>query len=190
MGMSLPETPDFAALDQAAAVLAGRQKEVLTEIGVMGLGWSNNESVFVYVLMILLQIDEVSAAIIFATLNTTRARIDLIRRLAKVKIADAAVAQGLSRLLRRFDACTQIRNEFNHCVYTLNEKGEITHTQALRLQETRNSLSLGTLRAMDESRVGEIKETNRQLKRLNRDLWAFLPVLKAHIETVASKGPA
>ena len=38
--------------------------------------WSNNESLFIYVLMILLRTDEASAAVVFATLNTTRA--DLI----------------------------------------------------------------------------------------------------------------
>ena len=34
--------------------------------------WSNSESLFIYVLMILLRTDEASAAVEFATLNTTR----------------------------------------------------------------------------------------------------------------------
>ena len=96
--------------------------------------------------MILLDTDDVAAAIIFSTLNTTRARTDLIRRLAMVRIADADIAQALARLLKRFDACTLIRNEFNHCVYNLNERGEITHTQVMRVQERRGALSLGETR--------------------------------------------
>ena len=38
----------------------------------------------IYVLMILLRTNEASAAVVFATLNTTRARLDLIQRLAKI----------------------------------------------------------------------------------------------------------
>ena len=34
--------------------------------------WSNSESLFIYALMILLRTDEASAAVVFATLNTTR----------------------------------------------------------------------------------------------------------------------
>jgi hypothetical protein len=179
----LPRQPDFAAVEAAAPAFAARQNEILAQIGAMGLGWSNNESMLVYVLMILLDTDEVSAAIVFSTLNTTRARVDLIRRLAMVRITDPVVAQTLTRLLKRFDAYTQIRNEFNHCVYSLNEFGEITHTQLMRVQERKSALSLGEMRPMDAARVKEIKETNRQLKRLNRDLWAFLPELRQHIES-------
>jgi hypothetical protein len=183
---SLPRQPDFAAVEAAAPAFAERQSYILAQIGNLGLAWSNNESVFVYILMILLETDDVSAAIVFSTLNTTRARIDLVRRLATVKVADPAISQSLTRLLKRFDACTQVRNELNHCVYTLNAKGEITHTQALKVQESKGALSLGAVRAMDESRLKEITETNRQLKRLNRDLWAFLPQLKQHLESKKS----
>jgi len=186
----LPRQPDFAAVEAAAPAFATRQSEILAQIGALGLGWSNNESMLVYVLMILLDTDDVAAAIIFSTLNTTRARVDLIRRLAMVRITDADIAQALARLLKRFDACTLIRNEFNHCVYNLNERGEITHTQVMRVQERRGALSLGETRPMDDARLKEINETNRQLKRLNRDLWAFLPALKKHIETRKTGGRA
>jgi DNA integrity scanning protein DisA with diadenylate cyclase activity len=161
----------------------------LTLIGNLILSWSNNESVFVYIIMILLETDEISAAVVFSTLNTTRARLDLIRRLAAVKIKDPAVAQNLTRLVRRFDACTKVRNEMNHCIYSLNERGEIVSTQLMRVEETRGRLSLGDMRSMDNARVQEITETIRQLKRLNRDLWGFLPVLRSHIDQAVSKEP-
>jgi hypothetical protein len=41
--------------------------------------------------MLLMETDEATAAIVFATLNTTRARIDLIERLAKIKVGDKKV---------------------------------------------------------------------------------------------------
>lgn len=60
----------------------------LTLIGNLVHCWSNNESLFIYILMLLMETDEATAAIVFATLNTTRARIDLIERLAKIKVGD------------------------------------------------------------------------------------------------------
>lgn len=61
----------------------------LTLIGNLVHCWSNNESLFIYILMLLMETDEATAAIVYATLNTTRARIDLIERLAKIKVKEA-----------------------------------------------------------------------------------------------------
>ncbi|SFL93052.1 hypothetical protein SAMN04488125_1318 [Methylorubrum salsuginis] len=177
----LPTPPNFPAVEQAAPGFAERQQHILMQIGNLGLNWSNNESMFIYVLMVLLDVEEVDAAIIFSTLNTTRARLDLVRRLATVKIRDAAVAATLKRLIRRFEAATRLRNEFNHCMYQINAQGEITHTHLMRPHEAGGRLSLGELREMDERRIQEIVDTNRQLKRLNRDLWELLPQLRAAI---------
>jgi hypothetical protein len=179
MSSQLPAPPNFGAVEKAAPGFAKRQHHILMQIGNLGLNWSNNESMFIYVVMVLLDVEEVEAAIIFSTLNTTRARLDLVRRLAMVKIRDEAAAIALKRLIRRFEAATRLRNEFNHCMYKLNAQGEITHTHLMRPHEEGGRLTLGELREMDEGRVAEIVEANRQLKRLNRDLWAFLPQLKA-----------
>lgn len=124
-------------------------------------------------------------SIVFSTLNTTRARLDLVRRLGMVKIRDPAAAQVLKRLIKRFEAGTRLRNEFNHCMYRLNAQGEITHTHLMRPHEEGGRLTLGDLREMDERRVQEIVEANRQLKQLNRDLWDFLPQLRASLAAVS-----
>ncbi|MFX6949686.1 hypothetical protein ABTH81_21645, partial [Acinetobacter baumannii] len=79
--------------------------------------WTNNESLFIYVLMLLLRTDQASAALTFATLNTTRARLDLIQRLAKITIRDPNLEKALSKIIERFNESTVIRNEFNHCMY-------------------------------------------------------------------------
>lgn len=100
----------------------------LTLIGNLVHCWSNNESLFIYILMLLMETDEATAAIVFATLNTTRARIDLIERLAKIKVGDKQVEKKLDDIVERFNDSTRMRNEFNHCMYVLDERGEITHT--------------------------------------------------------------
>ena len=89
----LPPKPDFDVLAAAAPASADRRTFVLALIGNLICSWSNNESLFIYVLMILLRTDEASAAVVFATLNTTRARLDLIQRLAKIRVTDKALVE-------------------------------------------------------------------------------------------------
>lgn len=185
MRTDLPAAPDFDAIQPPKGEAALRQTQILSLIGNLGLSWSNNESLFVYVLMLLLRTDEVTAALVFGTLNTSRARLDLIRRLASVKLTDPAVAQTLERLIRRFNATTKVRNDLTHAMSEVNAAGEITHTNTMRIVEQGGRLGLGTRRPMDDARVRELTDVNRQLTRLNRDLWQFLPVLAAALDAPA-----
>jgi hypothetical protein len=181
MPVKLPEKPDFETIEAAAIDSADRRTMVLALIGNLVFTWSNNESMFIYVLMILLETDEVSAAIVFATLNTTRARIDLVQRLAKAKIADRDAAKALDKLISRFNECTKVRNEFNHCMYTVDGRGDITHTHAMKIRDQGGKLVLGEIRAMDDARVKELVAVVGSLGKLNRDLWDFLPRLQQFV---------
>lgn len=179
----LPPKPDFAALEAAAPKSADRRTTILALIGNVVLNWSNNESLFIYVLMLLQKTDQASAAILFATLNTTRARLDLIQRLARIKIKDKTLNKELDRLIERFNGGTHIRNEFNHCMYTVDGSGEISQTQSMRLVQTRGNLQFGETKPLDDARVNEMTEAVREMTRLNRDIWDFLPRLEAHLRS-------
>jgi hypothetical protein len=180
----LPPKPDFAALEAAAPKGADRRTTLLALIGSMVLNWSNNESLFIYVLMLLLNTDEVAAAIVFATLNTTRARLDLIQRLAKIRIRDKTLDRDLADLIDQFNEATQLRNELNHCMYTVDSNGEIVQTQAMRLVQTRTALKFGEVKPMNEARLQEMTDAGLKMAQLNRDIWAFLPRLQAHLTSV------
>jgi hypothetical protein len=186
MPSRLPTKPDFEAIEAAALDSADRRTMILALIGNLVFSWSNNESMFIYVLMILLETDEVSAAIVFATLNTTRARLDLVQRLAKAKLRDPDTAKVLQKLIDRFNTCTRIRNEFNHCMYTVSDRGDITHTHAMKIRETAGQLVLGEVRAMDDNRIQELIKTVNNLKKLNRELWDILPRLQQGVGAITS----
>jgi len=175
----LPPRPGFEAIEAVASDTASRRTLILALIGNISFSWSNNESMFVYVLMLLLDTDEVSAAVVFSTLNTTRARLDLVQRLAALKLAGKPAAAGLEDLIKRFNAATKTRNEFNHCVFGMDETGVITHTHSLRITENRGRLTFGSVRPMDDARLEEMERAVADLKALNRDLWDFLPVLES-----------
>ena len=178
---NLPRRPDFAARVAAAPESADRRTAILALIGYLVFNWSNNESLFIYVLMLLLKVDQASAAIVFATLNTTRARLDLIQRLARIKIKDKALSKELDRLIERFNDGTHIRNEFNHCMYTVDSGGELSHTQSMRLVQTRSDLRFGETKPLDDARIHEMVEAVREMARINREIWDFLPRLEAHL---------
>ena len=181
MPAPLPPRPDFESIDAVAPKSADRRTTVLALIGNLVFSWSNNESLFIYLLMILLRTDQTSAAIVFATLNTTRARLDLIQRLARTQVTDRAIIRTLDDLIERFNDYTRIRNEFNHCMYNVDSRGDITHTHSIRIVETRKRLQLGEVKPMDDARIKEMVMTVQGLKMLNRDIWNFMPKLDQHL---------
>jgi hypothetical protein len=179
----LPSRPEFEAIEAVAHKTADRRTEILALIGNLVYSWSNNESMFIYVIMLLLGTNQTSAMVVFATLNTTRARLDLVQRLAVARISDKTIAKELDALIDRFNETTRFRNEFNHCIYTVNDHGEITHTHALRVQERKGRLDVGQPRKMDKARTKAIVDTINELRQLNRDLWNLLPRLEASLSS-------
>ncbi len=177
----LPPKPDFEALAASAPASADRRTLVLALIGNLVSNWTNNESLFIYVLMILLKTDQESAALTFATLNTTRARLDLIQRLARITIKDKTLDKALAKIIERFNDTTHIRNEFNHCMYIVDAQGQITHTQSMRIVQTRDNLQFGEMKPMDDARLREMIKATKEMARINRDIWDFLPRLESHV---------
>lgn len=185
MSSNLPPKPDFDAIAASAPSTADRRTLILALIGNLVSSWSNNESMFIYVLMILLRTSQESAALTFATLNTTRARLDLIQRLAKITIRDKSLEKTLSKIIDRFNESTAVRNEFNHCMYVTDASGQITHTQSMRIVQTKDSLQFGEMKPMDDARLKSMVKTTRDMARINREIWEFLPRLESHLRSTA-----
>ncbi len=164
----LPDPPDFNAIEIAARETVASRANLMALIGQLVFSSSNNESLLIYVLMILLQTDEASAAIVFSTLNTTRARLDLVTRLARIKIDDREVRSVLDQLIKDFNETNQVRNEFLHAMYTVDGNGAITHTQTMRLVVKGGKISFGQQHAIDQKRLDGILKTCGDLRNLNR----------------------
>src|ERR1700674_2659717 len=178
----LPPRPDFEAMAAAAPASADRRTLILSLIGNLIVSWSNNESLFISVLMILLETDQASAAIVFATLNTTRARLDLIQRLSRIKLRDEKLDKALSKLIDRFNRSTALRNEFNHCMYITDEAGQITHTQSMRIVESREHLQFGIRKPLDDARLKNMIEAAKEMTFTNRGICEMLPRLYCHLQ--------
>jgi hypothetical protein len=175
----LPPRPDFAAIEKAARDTAAGRQNLMTLIGQLVFSWSNNESLLIYVLMLLLRTDERSAAVVFSTLNTTRARLDLVRRLALLHLHDPAARAEIDRTIELFNDANRIRNEFMHAMYFVNEQGQITHTQMLRFIERKGRVSFGERQPIDAKRIQTLIAVHDRLGQLNRQVWDLLPRLQA-----------
>ncbi len=176
--MRVPPSPNFKAIEAVAPSSAGQRHDIVAHVGNLVFTWANNESLFIYLLQILLETDFEGAAITFVTLNTTRARLDLVRRLTKLRVRDPEVVKKVDKLIERFNECTKLRNELNHSIYEIDAGGSITHSSELKLRETKDGLSLASRRPFDAARIRQIEGTVRKLTKLNRDLWAFMPELE------------
>jgi hypothetical protein len=178
----LPPPPDFDhLLTRQSPRTASQRTDILALIGNLIFVWSNNESLWIYVLMLLLRTDKVSAALVFATLNTTRARLDLIRRLAKANLKDQSLAEELSELMARFEKSTKLRNSFNHCMYSVDESGTITHTSSMRVEERKGEMHFGIPKPLDARQIKMMELAIQNATQLNRDIWFFLPRLDANL---------
>lgn len=173
--------PDFVSLDEAALATADRRTFLLALIGNLAFAWSNNESMFIYLIKALMQTDEASAVIVFVTLNTARARIELVERLGHAKVRDPLLVKGLDSLIARFNDCTRIRNEFNHCMYAIDDQGVMSHTQSFRIREVDGMPELERPKPIDDKRIAHMLETIEEMKRINREFWDLVPKLEAHL---------
>lgn len=182
----LPEPPDFEAIEAAARETYASRSNLMALIGQLVFSSSNNESLLIYVLMVLLQTDEASAATVFSTLNTTRARLDLVSRLARIKVGDRETCLAVEQLVRDFNETNQVRNEFLHAMYTVDAKGAITHTQTMRLISKGGRLSFGQQHAIDQARLDGLVRTCADLRALNKKIWDLLPRLQKAVKAAAS----
>lgn len=146
-------------------------------VGRFMFNWSNNESMLIYVMMALMRTDEISAAVVYSTLNTTRARLDLVRRLAKLHLRDRKLRRQLDDVIERFNACTRLRNAFQHSIYACDAEGNLSQMRALRVSETRRRISFGDPTMLDAERIDELRSALGELQTLNQDIRALLPEL-------------
>ncbi|GEP54687.1 hypothetical protein [Reyranella soli] len=187
---TLPARPDFEAIEKAARQSGASSASLMGLIGQLVFSWSNNESMLIYILKVLLQTDEPAAATVFSTLNTTRARLDLVSRLGRIKLADRETRMALDHVVRCFNEINAVRNEFLHAMYAVDAKGRITHTQTMRLINKSGRLTFGQQHAIDRERIEGLVRTCNELRVLNRKVWDLLPQLAKAVESAASVSSA
>ncbi|MFN7025898.1 MAG: hypothetical protein ACK4QP_15570 [Pseudorhizobium sp.] len=148
-----------------------RFKDVLLLVGQLNYTWTNTESLLIHMIAGLAGTDKETAIVIFLTLNTPRARMDLVERLAKLSRTPAACRADVLDVTRRLGEQARLRNKYNHCIYSFDADGESGLTQSMRIFESRDAVKYGKVEALDDVELTRIQDCIKSLIEINRIFW-------------------
>ncbi len=148
--------------------------DVLLRVGRLNYVWTNTESLLIYIIAHLLNVEKEAAVVVFLTLNTTRARIDLVERLAKLPSTPAADRKAVLSSMSRLKKESKMRNKYNHCIYSFDEKGEISSTQLMRLVEDDKEIRYGKIEQMNDREIELLEKSIAEIVNISKALWAFI----------------
>ena len=152
--------------------------DVLLRVGRLNYVWTNTESLLIYVIAHLLKVDKDAAVVVFLTLNTTRARIDLVERLAKLRSTPAADRKPVLQAMSRLKKESRTRNKYNHCIYSFDENGDISSTQLMRLVEDDKQVRYGKVELMDEREIDLLEKSIAEIVDISKSIWSFVHASK------------
>jgi len=158
-----------------------RINQVLQLVGQLNYVWTNTESLFIYLITHLAGTSKEVAIVIFLTLNTTRARLDLLERLARVSSTQEPTRDAVLGIIDRLKRESRVRNKYNHCIYSFDAQGELSGTQLMRIAEINNDLKYGKSESLDEDEMDRIRLAIENITTVNREIWEFMAT--SHIDT-------
>ncbi|HEV7346535.1 MAG TPA: hypothetical protein VGN60_12975 [Devosia sp.] len=151
-----------------------KMDKVLQLVGQLNYVWTNTESLFIYLIAHLTGTNKEAAVVIFLTLNTTRARIDLLERLAKLKSTPPQTRRAVLDVTERLKQQSKVRNKYNHCIYSFDANGELSGTQLMRIAEWGDDIKYGKLEDLDEKEMDRIEAAIAGITAVNREIWSFM----------------
>lgn len=157
-----------AAPSQATST---RLQDILLLIGQLNYTWTNTESLLIHMIAGLAKVDKETAIVIFLTLNTTRARVDLVERLTKMRKTAPACRKEILEATRRLSDEAKLRNKYNHCIYSFDPDSGRNVTQSMRIFESRDEIKYGKIEELDAREIGRIRESINSLVAINRMFW-------------------
>ena len=148
--------------------------EALLLIGRLNYTWTNTESLLVHLIAGLARTDKDSAVILFLTLNTMRARVDVVERLAKLDRVPAAERARILAATRALVQLSATRNRYNHSIYAFDSESGDVRTILMRIADKKDAIKVGQSSALDAAAMEEIQAATRQLAELNREIWSIV----------------
>lgn len=151
-----------------------RNDELLLLIGRLNYVWTNTESLLIYLMAFLMGSRKDVAIVTFLTLNTSRARLDLVDRLLRLETTEATIRSSLAPLVAKMKAASRVRNKYNHCIYSFDENGEIDAAQLLKIFDDGETLVYGKIESIDDKEILSINQSITNIVSINRSILYFL----------------
>ncbi|OSP54793.1 hypothetical protein [Pseudoruegeria sp. SK021] len=149
-------------------------EEILPLLGRLNLTYTNTESLLIHLIAGLSGTSKDVALIIYLTLNTTRARTDLVERLAKMDNRAPRERDSVLKVTRQLIKLSGLRNRYNHCIFAVDADGRNPRTIMMRIADRRDSTKMGKTDQLDSVALDELQQTVEGLTRLNRDVWGVI----------------
>ncbi len=143
-------------------------------VGRLNYMWTNTESLLIHLIAGLTGSNKDVAVIIFLTLNTTRARIDLVERLAKMEGRPAEIRDPILKHTQRLSRLSSVRNKYNHCIYSFDQESGNPKTILMRIADRKTDIKLGREDTVDDEAMKEIEDVVAQLSTANNDIWNLI----------------
>jgi hypothetical protein len=158
---------------------AAHNMSILVAIGGLVVNWANNESVFMAMLQALVSGGEHTAAIIWQSQRTSRARLELVARLVREQVSDPALVNDIEQSMSQFEGFSRVRNFYCHATYEhdpidgaiLGAHGMTLSNEGAPIIFERKLFNRGTL--------NEIGDVSMRLAAYNRHLWNLVERLQA-----------
>ncbi len=146
-------------------------QEILLLVGQLNYTWTNTESLLIYLIAGLAGVDKETAIVIFLTLNTPRARIDLVERLAKMQKIQSRQRSEILDVTRELSTQSKLRNKYNHCIYSFDPESGKGITQLMRIFESKDEIKYGKIESLDDNEIEKIKDSISSLVSINKKIW-------------------
>lgn len=143
-------------------------------VGRLNYAWTNTESLLIHIIAGLARIDLETATVVFMTLNTSRARIDLVQRLSKLDRVQGEERSKVISLTARMQKVGHIRNRYNHCIYAFDSNSAATHTILMRIADRKDAIKMGQVEQLDQDTRDGIYRAIDELGDINREIWKLL----------------
>lgn len=148
--------------------------DILLLIGRLNYSWTNTESLLLHLIAGLAGTTKDVAVVIFLTLNTTRARVDLVERLAKMNTQDTAEREAVLKLTRSLMRLSGARNRFNHCIYAFDPDGGPPKSILMRIADRKDSIRMGQSLDLDAAAIDHIRQSIEDLAKINQSIWGHI----------------
>lgn len=159
--------------DQQESSVPSHIEPFLRLLGELNYSWTNTESLLIHMIAGLAHVDEEVAVVIFLTLNTTRARMELVERLSKLPAVDAKTREQVLEFTSAMQRVSALKNHYNHCIYSVDTETGGTKTILMRIADRRSEIKMGRTGNLDEPALKEIRTAINKLSDLNLALWDF-----------------
>lgn len=149
-------------------------QHILLMVGQLNYAWTNTESMLIHLIAGLARIDKETAIVIFLTLNTTRARLDLVERLAKMARTDDACRDDVLSVASALGRESRLRNKYNHCIYSFDPDGGNAKTILMRIFDDKKNIKYGKTELIDAREMARLQTSRRSIETINRKIWKIV----------------